>query len=59
MDVTEKIQAVIEHQLELIAKIELSMISVPGEQKGNQQYALNQLKSELTGLEAILSEQPL
>jgi hypothetical protein len=59
MDVTEKIQALIAHRSELIAEIELSMSSVPEEQKDSQMFALDQLKSELAGLKVMLSEQPL
>ena len=59
MDVTEKIQAVIARQIELIAKIELSMSSVPEKQMDRQLFALEQSKSELEKLEVMLSEQTL
>lgn len=57
MDVTEKIQAMIERQKELIAKVEISMSNVPVKCKDYQLFALEQLKSELTLWEVMLSEQ--
>ena len=59
MEVTEKIQAVIERQKELIAKVEVSMGNVPAKCKDYQLFALEQLKSELTIWEVMLSEQKL
>jgi len=59
MDVTEKIQAMIERQKEIIAKVELSMGNVPVKCKDYQQCTLQQLKSELTIWEVMLSEQKL
>jgi len=59
MDVIEKIQLMIERQKELIAKVELSMGNVPVKCKDYQLFALEQLKSELTLWEVMLSEQKL
>ena len=57
MDFAERILAMIERQKELIAKVEVSMTSVPEKQRDNQLVALEQLKSELATCVEMLSEQ--
>jgi len=57
MDFTERILAMIERQKEFIAKVEVSMSSIPEKFRDNQLVALEQLKSELATCVEMLSEQ--
>lgn len=57
MEDRERIQAAVERQRELIARIETSMDSVPEKNRDIQMFALGQLKEELAKWEEMVSEQ--
>lgn len=56
MDEKKRIQDEIKLKKEVISKVEATMGSIPANCVECQQFALDQLKSELEGLEKMLSE---